>query len=188
MGKKANVAVLLITMLLLAACGQTPPITTNPSPGQENTQPAASATAPSMAPSATPAVTQAASQQPTSDSAPCNSAKFVSDVSIPDDTVINPGAAFTKTWRLENNGACTWTIGYSLVFSNGDLMGGPITIQFSSAINPGDTVDLSVNLVAPTGAGTYQGNWKLSNETGTLFGTGPFADQPFWVKIVVNNP
>jgi hypothetical protein len=42
-------------------------------------------------------------------------AAFVGDVTIPDQTSIAPGAAFIKTWRLRNDGTCTWDASYALV-------------------------------------------------------------------------
>jgi hypothetical protein len=39
----------------------------------------------------------------------CDKADFVTDVTIPDDTVLDPGESFTKTWRLKNSGTCSWT-------------------------------------------------------------------------------
>src|SRR5271157_1067465 len=53
----------------------------------------------------------------------CNWAQFVADVTVPDGTTLAPGATFTKTWRLENIGNCTWTTSYALVFSSGSAMG-----------------------------------------------------------------
>ena len=47
----------------------------------------------------------------------CDSAQFVSDLSIPDGSSVAPGAAFTKTWRLLNNGTCTWGPSYNLVWA-----------------------------------------------------------------------
>jgi hypothetical protein len=44
-------------------------------------------------------------------------------------------------------------------------------------------------MVAPATPGTYQGNWKLMNPAGGLFGIGPNGDLPFWVRIIVpQNP
>ncbi len=54
-----------------------------------------------------------------------DSAEFVADVTVPDDTVIAAGKAFTKTWRLRNNGTSTWTLDYKLVFSHGDDLQSP---------------------------------------------------------------
>jgi hypothetical protein len=48
-------------------------------------------------------------------------------------------------------------------------------------------VDISVDMVAPTAAGKFQGNWKLRNASNVLFGIGPNSSAPFWVRIVVVN-
>jgi hypothetical protein len=115
---------------------------------------------------------------------PCDRAQFVSDVSVPDNTSIGAGTTFVKTWRLRNNGSCTWTSGYALVFYNGDAMSGPASAPITSGtIAPGSTVDISVSLIAPTTPGTYKGNWRLRNAGGAVFGIGNYADQSFWVQI-----
>src|SRR5258706_10212245 len=57
----------------------------------------------------------------------CDWAAYVKDVTIPDGTIFAPGAQFTKTWRLQNIGTCTWTSSYTLVFSSGDSISGPAT-------------------------------------------------------------
>lgn len=115
----------------------------------------------------------------------CDKAQFIADVTVPDGTVFAPGATFKKTWRLKNIGTCTWTTGYSLVFSSGEKMGGPTSAPFPTAVAPGQTVDLTVNLTAPTASGTFRGNWMLSNATNQIFGIGTGANKPFWVEIKV---
>jgi hypothetical protein len=125
-------------------------------------------------------------QQPTLTSLPCNQASFVQDVSIPDGTVIEISKAFTKTWRLKNTGSCTWTSGYQLVFVNGDQMSGSGAQSLTSGtVAPNSTVDVSVNLVAPSGAGTYRGYWKIREPGGATFGVSTGA---FWVEIKAENP
>ncbi|MBE0696107.1 MAG: hypothetical protein IH586_04215 [Anaerolineaceae bacterium] len=116
----------------------------------------------------------------------CNEAKFEGDISIPDGTVISPGASFTKTWRLRNSGTCTWTTTYDLVFDSGSQMGASAVIDFPGAVNPGQVIDLSVNLTAPTKSGSYRGNWKLRTDAGILFGLGK-TDVPFYVDIKVSS-
>jgi hypothetical protein len=49
-------------------------------------------------------------------------------------------------------------------------------------------VDITVNLIAPATPGSYKGNFKLRNATGTLFGIGASASNPFWVKVNVFAP
>lgn len=107
------------------------------------------------------------------------------DVTIPDDTVINPGQTFTKVWRLQNTGTCTWTQNYSIAVFSGEKMNAPASVPMPGNVAPGQTVDISVDLVAPTQAGTYQGNWKLRNASQVWFGIGPLGSDAFWVRIKV---
>lgn len=121
--------------------------------------------------------------QPEAD--PCNKVRFIKDVTIPDNTDLEPGQEFTKTWRLENVGTCAWTAGYSLVFDRGDDLSGPQAIPISvETVEPGDTVDLSVDLVAPPEQGSYQSFWKLRTARGRRFGIGE-SSEAFWLKINV---
>jgi hypothetical protein len=118
----------------------------------------------------------------------CDRGGFEQDVTIPDNTVLNPGEAFTKTWRLRNTGTCTWNSGYSIVFEEGDALGGPPSAPLTnSTVPPDGTVDVSVNLQAPQDPGSYQGFWMLRNQAGQIFGLGNQADKNFWVKIQVGS-
>ena len=99
---------------------------------------------------------------------------------------MTPGQDFTKTWRLKNTGSCTWTKAYSLAFVSGDSMGAPASTSLPGEVPPGATVDLSINLKAPTRPAKYTGYWKLRNEAGVLFGVQ--ADEPFYVVIEVVGP
>lgn len=115
----------------------------------------------------------------------CDQVKFVKDVTIPDEMDIAPGERFTKTWRLQNAGSCPWGIGYLLYFESGDILGGPSSQDLTSVtVQSGETLDISVDLVAPQETGTYQGFWKLRNVKGEGFGVGEFS-KAFWVKINV---
>jgi hypothetical protein len=117
---------------------------------------------------------------------PCNWAQFVSDITIPDNWETAPLDHFTKTWRLRNIGSCTWTSGYSLIFDHGDQMGAPASQQLTTGtVAPGGSIDVSVNLLSPAAAGTYQGFFKLRASDSSVFGIGAAADTAFWVKIKV---
>jgi hypothetical protein len=106
-------------------------------------------------------------------------AAFVDDVTIPDDTVIAPGAAFTKTWKLQNAGISTWTTAYTLVFISGQQMGPVVTVPLAQSVSPGQQIDISVDLVAPTTNGSYTGYWKMKNASGQFF------NDPVYVRITV---
>ena len=116
---------------------------------------------------------------------PCEWASYVSDVTVPDGTTFSPGAAFTKTWRLRNRGTCTWTTGYALVFSSGNAMSGPSSVSMPHDVKPGETVDISISLVAPTDTGSYTGNYKFRDALGSTFGLGVDHNGQVWVKINV---
>jgi hypothetical protein len=115
----------------------------------------------------------------------CDWAAYIKDVTIPDGTIFAPGAQFTKTWRLQNIGTCSWTPSYALVFSSGNPMGGPTVVALPGNVNPGQTIDVSVNLTAPASEGPYRGYWLLRNASGSLFGLGAAANSAFYVDIRV---
>lgn len=105
-------------------------------------------------------------------------AVFVTDVSIPDNTHLAPGAEFLKIWRLRNSGTCNWGPGFQLAFFSGERMGGPAAVDVPSA-PAGTTVDVSVALRAPQSPGTFRGTWCMRYLDGQCFGDHPF------VQIVV---
>jgi hypothetical protein len=109
----------------------------------------------------------------------CDNGLFVADISVPDNTIMTPGEAFTKTWRIKNVGTCSWTPSYAVVFASGNQMSGPSAQALTSNVNPGQTVDISVNMVAPSTNGTYTGYWRLRNASGILFSS-------FYVQIKVS--
>jgi hypothetical protein len=119
--------------------------------------------------------------------APCNQAAAGNpiDITVPDDSRISPGQSFIKTWKLVNDGTCTWTTLYSADFFYGDRMSAPQSVPLQEDVPPSHSVEISVEMVAPIVPGTYQGNWKLADPAGTLFGIGPNSDSPFWVRIIV---
>ena len=103
---------------------------------------------------------------------PCHdNSAFVADVTVPDGTVFEPGAAFNKTWRLKNAGTCTWNTRYQLVFVGGAQLGAPDAVNMPHEVRPGDTVDITVPMVAPNTPGTYRGYWRMRNpDCRNLFG------------------
>lgn len=117
----------------------------------------------------------------------CDWVTFISDVTIPDGTKFAPGDTFTKVWRLKNRGTCTWTSDYMLVFVRGDQMGDTTAVRMPGTVYPGQTVDVSVTLTAPSGRGRFVGYWMLRNPSGLLFGYGVSANQAFYVDIRVEN-
>jgi len=110
-----------------------------------------------------------------------DSAILVEDVTYPDDTSVDPGETFTKTWKLQNAGTCTWT-GYRIAFVDGDRMNSPDTISVAET-QRSQAVEVSVDLTAPEQNGTFRGNFELLNSNGVTVKMG--TDSIFWVQIIV---
>src|SRR3990170_5661367 len=126
---------------------------------------------------------------PTADSE-CDKAQFVDhvivDVPVQQGTTVMPGTLFTKTWEVVNNGSCNWIADYALVHSEGDAMGvADGEVALPSVVSPGQTVDISVPMVAPLAAGSYASEWMFRNADGEIFGVGPEGDRPLTAEIVV---
>ena len=114
----------------------------------------------------------------------CNLAGFVSET-IPDGSQFYPGTAFTKTWTLKNEGTCTWTTGYNVVFISGSDMDAPASQPIGDkAIAPGETVIISVKFNAPNEPGGYRAEFKLRTSEGVVFAFRN-ADVTFWAEIQV---
>jgi len=109
----------------------------------------------------------------------------VIDVTYPDNTVVKPGASFTKKWKLTNTGTGTWSPSFKLVFVSGDAMSGPASKMIGLAVPPGQSIDVSVDLVAPSTPKTYQGKWMMQTDSGDNFGIGEDSSGSFWVKVIV---
>lgn len=105
-------------------------------------------------------------------------AKWSADVTIPDNTTMTTNAKFTKTWRILNSGTTTWTTDYKLIFIDtskdgaftGLLLGTTKEVNLSKEVKPNETIDISVDMVAPTTTGTYISYWRMLNPQGQLFG------------------
>jgi len=104
-------------------------------------------------------------------------------VTIPDGSLIGPGITFTKTWRLRNVGTCTWTPNYKIVFVSGNQLGGLDSLLFGKTIVPGQTIDISLVLIAPETSGMYKASYKLADAGGNLFGVGASGNGSFFVTI-----
>ncbi len=111
-------------------------------------------------------------------------ARFINET-IPDNTQVPPGASFMKTWTLQNIGTCTWTPEYSLVFTEGEAMGGTSPQPLGSAVAPNATLQIYLPQTAPAVPGPHQGFWMLRNPRGQTFGLGDDGSKSFWVKINV---
>jgi len=155
------------------AASPTPNITNTPSlsptPKASNTPLLTNTPLPGVA-SATPfTISTLAGTQ----SAACDNAIGISDVTYPDGSEVVAGAPFEKTWRVKNLGPCNWDQDYVLIFGwGGDGTNWNTTppSHFTAIVLPGETIDISVTLRAPTAAGNYGASFRLQNDKGFNFG------------------
>merc|ERR1719440_1269498 len=112
-------------------------------------------------------------------------ARFVRDVTIFDGTQMAPGTTFTKIWRLKNVGEVPWPPGSRMLFVGGDQMTNEMSVPLSrgTAVQPGEEVDVAVEMTAPAEHGRYLGYWRL---------TGPHMRRKFgqrvWCHVQVVDP
>ncbi len=199
-----TIALALAAILLLSACGSggeepTPTLSSDEVQTQAvatyagfltatalsmPTDPPTATETPTMMVTGTPAATNTPSSFPTAagntPASSCLGLRFVSDVTIPDDTEMAPGEEFTKTWRVRNSGTCAWEEGFRFDFIGGDRMDGS-AVTLEDEVQAGEEEDLSVELTAPDDEGTYRGNWRMRNASGSIFG-----DEVF-VQIIVGD-
>jgi uncharacterized protein YkwD len=139
-----------------------------------------SATATSATPlTATPTV---GTLQPANAPDCTNSASFVADVTIPDNTNVAGGTTFTKTWRVSNTGTCIWGPDYTLTHYSDERLGAPDSVPLVITY-PGQTADISVDLTAPNSNGNHRGNFVIENPAGLIMKVGD--DSRLWVIINV---
>jgi uncharacterized protein affecting Mg2+/Co2+ transport len=93
----------------------------------------------------------------------------VVDVTIPDDTRLQAGSTFVKTWRVKNTGNVAWGDGYKLVFTDGTAMTKKTTQPLPN-VAPGQETNVSVEFTVPMPPGVYFSDWRLQNDRGDLFG------------------
>ncbi len=112
-----------------------------------------------------------------------DAAVLLEDVTVPDNAQMQRGEKFTKSWRFKNSGKCNWS-GYTINFVAGDKMESP-----ASALVPqtaaGQTVDISIELIAPSLDGSYTGYFELKNANGETLAIG--TETTFWVKILIGD-
>ncbi|MBQ6502750.1 MAG: transporter substrate-binding domain-containing protein [Flexilinea sp.] len=108
-----------------------------------------------------------------------NGMMFVSDVSIPDRTVLLPNMSATKTWNIQNTGTCTWDSTYSFNYVKGSVFG-PTSVKITKLVAPGEKYEVSVPFTTPASNGEYTAWWQMRGTEGNNFG------QTIWYDFLVN--
>lgn len=105
---------------------------------------------------------------------------FISDLTIPDGTVVLPDSTMDKRWEVENSGNCNWDETYRL-----RLIAGPdLSAQPEQALYParsGSRAVIRILFKAPLEPGAYRSAWQAANADGDLFG------DPFFIDFIVSD-
>jgi hypothetical protein len=129
----------------------------------------------------TPAGSISTSDSPPQPTPACqNGLDFLADLTVPDGTLVAPGAVLDKTWQVENSGSCNWNADYSIRNVGGSNLGAETSLPLYPA-RAGTRADISLRFTAPAESGTIHSAWRAYGPDGQ-----PFGD-PFYLQIIVSN-
>ncbi len=103
---------------------------------------------------------------------------FITDVTIPDNTVVAPGSTLDKQWLVQNSGDCNWDNRYRLRLISGDAMGATAEQSLYPA-RAGTQANIRILFISPQKVGEYVSEWQAFDPNGL-----PFGDS-FFIKIIV---
>jgi hypothetical protein len=101
--------------------------------------------------------------------------RFLSDLTVPDGSLMVAGERFTKTWRLQNNGDDAWATSDWLAFVGGQPLGSRLRFPLT-AVAAGQSHDLAIELTASDCPGFYRGYWRMQDNAGNYFGDMLFVE------------
>jgi hypothetical protein len=103
---------------------------------------------------------------------------YLSDISIPDGTVVAPGSTIDKRWEVENSGSCNWEEGYQIRLISDQALGSPKELTLVPA-RSGSRVEIRIVFTAPEQEGKYRSAWQAFNPQNVAFG------DPIYIEISV---
>ncbi len=107
-----------------------------------------------------------------------NGLTFISDVTIPDLSVVAAGMLLDKQWLVQNSGSCNWDSYYRLRLVAGDGLGASPEQALYPA-RAGMQATLRIVFTAPAVPGEYLSEWQAFDAQGVPFG------ESFFIKIIV---
>jgi hypothetical protein len=101
----------------------------------------------------------------------CMNSEFVADVTYADGTVVEDNADLAKVWSIKNTGTCTWDDGFSLQPITGDAKGTWVIDEEKEFVDPGEIVEIRIDVRTPSKGGEWGGCWRMQGDSGQFFGT-----------------
>ncbi|CAA9250193.1 MAG: N-acetylmuramoyl-L-alanine amidase [uncultured Chloroflexi bacterium] len=112
-----------------------------------------------------------------------HNAAVVADVTLPDGSIVPPGARLTKVWRLKNTSRVAIGPGYRFGCYAGDQLDVPAEVPLTQVVPPGGEFEISVPLHTPQGdRGWLFSQWRLRTPGGVWFGP------PIWTLLMSRGP
>ena len=170
--------ILLAVLLSLTGCGLRPSLQ---APDASQAPPYRPPTLAVKEPTSTAEPTQPIVLVPSPTIACTDQLTYVSDLTVPDGTVVVPDSTIDKRWEVENSGTCNWNENYHLR----QIAGPDLGISKEQALYParsGSRANLRIVLTAPSKPDKYHIVWQAANPAGQLFG------DPIYMDIVVSEP
>lgn len=109
-------------------------------------------------------------------------ARFVSHLTFPDKAKVRRNTLFTKSWLVRNDHNTSWPDNTQLipVGVSAQLFGVTTAVRAPASVAPGETVEVTLNLMAPNEPGMYEAYFRLRDgDTGQKFG------QRLWLNVNV---
>ncbi|UCH60252.1 MAG: hypothetical protein JSV61_01920 [Anaerolineales bacterium] len=107
-----------------------------------------------------------------------NNLLFLEDLTVPDGSLVLPGAQIDKRWGIENSGTCNWDQGFSLKLVAGPEMGARVKQALYPA-RSGTRATIRIVFSAPQEPGTYRSAWQAFSPNDQAFG------DPIFIEVVV---
>ena len=101
----------------------------------------------------------------------CLNSAFVADINYADGTVVEDDIMIKKVWSIQNTGTCTWDDGFALVPVTGEAKGSWKIDEKKEFVDPGEIVEIGIEMTTPTKGGEWGGCWKMQSDSGQFFGT-----------------
>jgi len=101
----------------------------------------------------------------------CNNSAFVADINYFDGSVVEDDIMIEKVWSIQNTGTCIWDDGYALVPVTGAAKGTWKIDEKREFVEPGEIVEIGIDMRTPTTGGEWGGCWQMQGDNGQMFGT-----------------
>lgn len=97
-------------------------------------------------------------------------ARFVAHASLPEGSVVAPGATLVKTWHVRNDARVPWPPGAVKLLEVSSKLTPPPATAVTTKLTPGQQGEVTVQLTAPRTPGPFSAFFRLQGPAGRKFG------------------